>query len=386
MEPNPIPDEKLEKQKAAVIHFFYWSIIIGGGYLAVKYLLPAFMPFIIAFLIAWMLDRPITWLSKKAHLPRGLAAILLILLFAVAATGLITLAGAGIVTVIKRGMGILPGIFSESILPALEYFFDNLEQLAGSIDPMAGSTLSSSMDNVYQLLSDGAVKASGAVLSALGGMLTHVPSAVAKAVITMILTTFISMDFATVRRFLSRMIPAGVKPVLRECGSFFGQALPKCLLSYLMILCITACELSIGLLILRIPNALTIALVTSLLDILPVLGTGTVLIPWAIFHLLQDDLFTGIGLLVLYAVIALIRNFIEPHLVGRQIELHPVLTFTGMLLGVRFFGFFGLFGVPLFLAFLRYLHEEGFLHLPMLAPKEPTSASSPQPSAPEQSS
>lgn len=370
MEPTLTPKEKLEKQRAAIIHFVYWSIIIGGSFLAIKYLLPAILPFFIAYLIAWLLDRPINWLCKKTHLPRGVAAILLILLFTTAATGLITLAGAGIVTAIRRGMGILPGIFSESILPAIEYFFNSLEQLAATIDPMAGSTLSSSMDSVYQLLSDGAVKASGAVLSALGGMLTHVPSILMKTIITVILTTFISIDFHTVRQFLSGMIPAKAKPILRECGSFFGQALPKCLLSYLIILCITAFELSLGLLILRIPNALTIALVTSVLDILPVLGTGTILIPWGIFRLLQHDLFTGIGLLVLYVVIALIRNFIEPHIVGRQIQLHPVLTFTGMLLGVRFFGFFGLFGVPLFLAFLRYLHEEGILPLPMLKRKE----------------
>ena len=88
------------------------------------------------------------------------------------------------------------------------------------------------------------------------------------------------------------------------------------------------------------------------------MGTGTVLVPWGVISLLLGDYGIGIGILLLYLVITIIRNTIEPKLVGKQIGLHPVVTFAGMLLGLKYFGFLGMFGIPLLIAFINKLNEK----------------------------
>ncbi len=106
---------------------------------------------------------------------------------------------------------------------------------------------------------------------------------------------------------------------------------------------------------LRIENSFGAALLVAVLDILPVLGTGAVLIPWAIIALLQGNTAFGVIMAVLYLIITIVRNIIEPRLVGRQMKLHPALTFAAMLVGLRIFGVIGLFGLPLCFAFLGRL-------------------------------
>lgn len=110
-------------------------------------------------------------------------------------------------------------------------------------------------------------------------------------------------------------------------------------------------------------NSATVALVIAVLDILPVLGTGSVLIPWGIFAALNADFKMAAGVLILYLVITIIRNIIEPRLVGKQVGLHPVLTLAGMLLGLKFAGFAGMLGVPFLLAFIKRLNDKRIIRL-----------------------
>lgn len=362
---------KLERQKVFVIQFLYWSMILGVSFLSVKYVLPVIFPFVLAYLLAWALNRPITWLTKKTHIYRGIIAALMVILAAMAVTGLLTLLVASLGSWIKEGILLLPDFIQRGVFPFVESFFAKLEELAGSIAPSVGSNLSSIVDGLFDILYDGIVKGSGALVSALGGVLTGVPGFVMRTVITIIASIFIASDFSRIRAFLVKLVPKKCLPILHESGIFFGRIMPRFLLSYALILMITFLELCIGLGILRIPKAPFVAFFVAILDILPVLGTGTVLIPWAVISLLSGQLRQGISMLVLYAVITIVRQSIEPRLVGRQIRVHPVLTFAGMVLGVYFFGAVGLFGVPLLLAFIHQLHESGIIHLRVLDKDEP---------------
>ncbi len=113
----------------------------------------------------------------------------------------------------------------------------------------------------------------------------------------------------------------------------------------------------------KIPYAMTVALVIAVLDILPILGTGSVLIPWGILAAVNGNFKMALGVVLLYLVITVVRNIIEPKLVGKQVGLHPVLTLAGMLLGLRFAGFIGMLGVPFLLAFIKKLNDKGMIHL-----------------------
>ena len=126
---------------------------------------------------------------------------------------------------------------------------------------------------------------------------------------------------------------------------------------------ITFVELSIGLTLIGIKHAVAVALVVSIFDILPVLGTGGVMIPWTVLAALQGNYSLAVGLLVIYIVITVIRNIIEPKIVGSQLGLHPVVTLCSMFVGVQLFGVIGLFGFPIGLPLLRYLNDHGVIKL-----------------------
>lgn len=106
-----------------------------------------------------------------------------------------------------------------------------------------------------------------------------------------------------------------------------------------------------------------VALLIAIFDILPVLGTGGIMIPWVILSALQGNFSRALALLVVYVVITVIRNIIEPRIVGKQIGLHPVLTLMSMFVGTHLFGVTGLFGLPILLSLLRYLNDTGTISL-----------------------
>ena len=125
----------------------------------------------------------------------------------------------------------------------------------------------------------------------------------------------------------------------------------------------TFLEIAVGLLIIGVKNAFGIAILIALFDILPVVGSGIVLLPWAIFTLFAGNLPTGIGLLVLYIVVIVVRQIMEPKIVGDRVGLHPLVTLLSMVLGTYLFGGIGLLGLPITVALLHALNKQGAIHL-----------------------
>jgi predicted PurR-regulated permease PerM len=132
---------------------------------------------------------------------------------------------------------------------------------------------------------------------------------------------------------------------------------------YTIVILITFTELFIGFLILRIEYAAILALLIAVVDILPVLGTGVVLIPWALVDFAIGKPVIGVGILILYLVITLIRNVIEPKIIGEQVGLPPVVTLIAMYGGLKLFGFTGLWGLPVILIVLVNLQDAGMLRI-----------------------
>ena len=371
MRTNEVDKQKLEKQTAAVIGFLYWAILIAVVVMVVKYVIPAILPVIIAYFIAWILDRPIKFIAEKTHLPRGaVSGILVVLFICVGGSGLVLL-GTKLISCSRDILTAFPEFVQQEIFPMFEEFSRSLEKMVSSVDPMIGTILETSMDGVFRSLNEGTMILCSRLLSALGGILTGIPSALIKTFIMIIACIFISADFKMVHDCVLRFIPRSWDPFLKESSIFFGKTLPRCLVSYAVILFVTFCELFAGFLLIRIPSAGLIAMIVALLDILPVLGTGTILIPWAVISIFQGALGRGVGLVLLYCIIAFIRNLIEPRLVGKQLELHPLLTLVGMLIGLRYFGLLGMLGVPLTFALLRRRRKQGVLHFPGLSPNVP---------------
>ena len=345
---------KTEQQRIFIIKFFYLAIIAFLTWSIVKYALPVLAPFLIAGLIACILNRPIRLLCDKTHIRRPYICIPVVFLVFLVIGFIFGAAGTRIVGGMKAAAAALPAVFTEIIFPFLEAAADKLEGILSVMRPEAGDMLSVLM----QSLGKGITVVSSSLLNVLTGIASVVPSLFLKTIVTIIATVFITIDFEKIKNFLVRQIPDGKRKIFAEARVFFGGTIVKCFLSYMAILFITFIELALGFTLLRIPYALLLAALIAVVDILPVWGTGTVLVPWGVISLLLGDYGIGIGILLLYLVITIIRNTIEPKLVGKQIGLHPVVTFAGMLLGLKYFGFLGMFGIPLLIAFINKLNEK----------------------------
>jgi predicted PurR-regulated permease PerM len=123
----------------------------------------------------------------------------------------------------------------------------------------------------------------------------------------------------------------------------------KILKGYALLSLITCIEIYIGFLILGINKAFLLALVIAVVDVLPVLGTGTVLIPWAVVSVLTENFQIGIGLTVIYIITILVRNFLEPKIIGMQVGVNSLFTLMAMFFGLKVLGISGLFLFPIIL-------------------------------------
>lgn len=351
----------LERQKSFVIRFLYWSFILLIGVLFYIYLWPVVWPFVVAFVIAWAIEKPVEWLIKRLNLPRVVSVVTVVLFFVLLFSGILLLFGTSIVSLIRDMAKTLPILFDKSILPLLDSSLDWLESLLISIDPSFAIALETTIDSAFEMMSNGVVSMCGSVVTSLGGLITTIPSLFMKFMILVIATIFISIDYHMIKDVLVRFVPQKGKNIFHEFVPYFGKTVPKCIVSYVLIFTLTCVELWIGFILLRLKSPFLLAVLIAILDILPVLGTGTILIPWAILSLIRGNIFLGVGLVILYVVITVIRNIVEPRLVGKQMELHPVVTFASMLIGLHFFGILGLFGMPLIVSFLGKLYKKGII-------------------------
>ncbi|MDR3645587.1 MAG: AI-2E family transporter, partial [Clostridia bacterium] len=129
------------------------------------------------------------------------------------------------------------------------------------------------------------------------------------------------------------------------------------------LMAITFTELCIGLGLMRVSHVVMIAALIAIVDILPILGTGTVLVPWAIIELVVGRQIFGLMLLLLYAIILVVRNILEPKIVGYHIGLYPLVTLIAMYVGLQAFGAVGLFTFPITVIVIKHMHDTGRLRL-----------------------
>ncbi len=187
---------------------------------------------------------------------------------------------------------------------------------------------------------------------------SHLPSSFFSFLIFVMATFYFTADFTRLNGVLMERLPESVRQKVYACKRHFVRGGLSFLRAYLILLLITFVELLVGLSILKVPYSGAIALLISVLDFFPVLGVGTVLVPWALFLLLFGNYSLGIGLLILFAVVTVIRQLIEPHIVGSQIGLSPLATLFATYVGYRLFGFLGLVLAPLFLLLILQIGKE----------------------------
>lgn len=356
-------NSNVEKMRAFIIKFLYLAIWVAIIYCTLKYAMPLFMPFVIAFIIAFLLKPLINFIHKKTHLSRRVVAVILLILLYAGIGTLLTLLSIRGVVYLSGWFKELPAFYSNTIEPAFSNISQWFDGFISRLDPAmisffntAGESISNSLSSLISAISSGAI-------GLLSGIAGKVPLIVVAFVLTIIASFFFVVDYYRITGFIRKQLSESAFQKIQVVRNFVVNVLFKFARAYFILLSITFVEVSIGLLILGVEHPFLIAFLTAIVDILPVFGTGTVMIPWAVYCLFTGDIFRGIGLLVVYGIITVIRQVLEPRVVGRQIGLYPLLTLVTMFIGARLFGFWGMFGFPITLTVLIHLNRSGEIKL-----------------------
>ena len=204
-----------------------------------------------------------------------------------------------------------------------------------------------------------------------------VPSFAIKVIISVVATYFFALDYDNIRRAITSRMS---EPTYQKASAAF-QSLRKTIGQYLraysLIFLITFAELTIGLLCAGVKRFALIALGIAIFDILPILGSSMIMLPWSIITLLRGNYQQGIILFVVYLVVVIVRQFIEPKIVGERVGLHPLITLVTMYVGLKLFGGIGLFALPICCAVLQQLELSGVTHF-FPVRREPTDPTEPK--------
>lgn len=352
-----------EKQKRFIVNLLYSGLIILLVTITIRYGLGLLSPFLAAFLIAYFLKTPAKWIAEKTKLSYKLIAMLLVLLFYSTVGILISLLGIKLVTVTVNMVMALPSIYTNKIEPVLKYIFKGIEQNVSRMDSALVESLNGLFTQFIQSIGELITNLSVKVVEAFTGYASLLPGMFVKILMMIISTFFIAGDYDLLVEFLSRQFSDKAGRLLLQIKEYVVGTLFVCIRSYALIMMITFVELSIGLSVIRVPNAVLIALAISIFDILPVLGTGGIMLPWMIIAAIQGDYSLAIGLLVVYLVITVIRNILETQIVGRQMGLHPIVTLVSMFVGAQLFGVIGLLTFPIFFSLLNHLNDTNTIRL-----------------------
>lgn len=319
-----------------------------GAWLFFTYLLPLFLPFILGLLLA-LAAEPAVRFGVRCKLPRWASAGVGVSLTLVLLMGLAGMLGAGIV----KELGVLANRLPNLQDTATETV-DRLRYLAKDITDRAPQGIQPLLDkSVDSLFSSGEAfveQATVGIPDAVKGFLSRVPDG-ALGIGTGIISGFmLSARLPVLRQKLLTKLPENIKnsviPMIKHGkNAIFGWFKAQLKLS-----AITYCVVLVGLLLLRIPFAPLWAAGVALVDAVPLLGTGTVLLPWALVCLVQRQHFRAIGLLCTYGAAFLTRTVLEPRLVGRNLGLDPLVTLVFLYLGYRFWGIWGMLLAPMLVA------------------------------------
>ena len=307
-------------------------------FIFVEYLLPVVLPFIIAWLIASATVKPARKIAEDMKAPERVIRLMLSLFFALSVA---TVIGVVLWKIVEAVWRFLNDMGEGNRL------YDLLSTMFSAEIPILGDKIpSEAATKIKDALGEAITEAFSALASGATMMVGALPRAFFVLLVTLISLVYFSIDYEKISCFVKSLLPEkAIKSIIGLRDGIF-TVIKKYLISYSLILFITFGIMLTGFMLLRIEHSLLLAILVALLDILPVIGVGTVLVPWSIIELSFGDKALGIGLLILFVANAVIRQFVEPKIVGKNLSLHPIVTLVLLYVGYSLFGFIGLIILP----------------------------------------
>ncbi len=376
-------DKLTESRKKFIINFLYFGIIIGLFYVLVNYALGYLFPFLFAGALAVVLQTPVRAISRKLKLKaHGFVSMILVLLIVTVVVCAVVSITTALGRELKEFVSYLLSEFksvNDIIVAVRELVNDLILRLPKGL----GATASRYVDNFFNNLAteeSAGIDMSflSAPLSGAWSVVKGIPSLIITVVVTIISCVFMTSEYDLIRDMILSLCSEERGKKIVETKKTVTKGVGKLIKAYVTLMLITFTEVFLGLNLMRLIGVYEggyiaiIAFVTCIVDIIPVLGTGTILIPWAVYSIITGNFGMGIGLIILYAVITVLRQAIEPKLVANQVGLPSIITIMAMFLGARLFGALGVVLLPLTVIVLKMMLDEGIIGRKSRVDKAPT--------------
>ena len=358
----------MNKEKIRNIKDILLVTVLSGMliYIAANFLLPVVLPFAISFGVAVLMRRPSDFIAAKIKVSKKIVRPVISVLIIIAAISIFVF---GVVRLASEAWALLVGISEDGTLAQI---FDTVKNYFGNLlgrFGIPGELESGVEDAFFSLVSSLISSAAGIVTS----VAAEVPKILLFLLVSAVSTVYFSVDLEQVENTVITFLPEKFRKAAVDIGKTTTATLGKYVRSYFLIMLITFAMMLFGLTVIGVRYAWLLAFIIAILDLLPVLGIGIVLIPWTLFSFMAGNTGLGIGLLILYGIATVVRQVIEPKIVGKSLGIHPLLTLVLMYIGYTLFGFFGLVLMPLSAVFFVSASKK---NIPPISKSESDSSSS----------
>lgn len=334
------------------------TAVFLGAWLAVKYLLPIVLPFVLGTFLAMAAEPTVSFGSRRLRLPRALAAgvgvTVTLLLFA----AILSVFAAFAVKELGYLAGIVPDLEQTArsgMVQMQDWMIQVADKTPEGVRPLLTKTVLGFFDGGAEMLEQATRQLPGMMTSALGWV-----SDGALVLGTGIIAGFmISARLPKLKRALSARLPEPWKAQCLPALHRMRGAMKGWLRAQAKLVVVTYGIVTVGFLLLRVPYGPLWALAVALVDAVPLLGTGTVLIPWALVWMLQGQNLQAVGLLCIYIVTFLTRSTLEPRLVGRHLGLDPLAALLALYVGYQFWGILGMLLSPILATAAKSMIQTG---------------------------
>ena len=354
----------MDKKVSFLVNVAYYGIICAIVILFFKYGMNYVLPFVLAFAINYVFKKPIILLSEKTKLSRKGSALIVLTLAVVLLLVLVVLLGVKLVTSLKDVIMAVPGVYTRSVEPYIQRLLQWYERtdFIDILGPTVGAILESTAEAILTSLGSLVTNSSVRIVQWLTNVLSSFPSFLMTFLMTVISVYFIAFDYDRVLLFIKRQFSEKQLYFIQHVKTNFLNTVVKYLASYSLIMLITMGEMAVLMLAASVPRPFTVAFLIALFDFMPIVGISTILIPWIAIDIVSGNYVQAIILAVGYVVMTIVRNIIEPKIVGEQVGIHPLLTLILMFVGLKLDGLVGMLALPVSAVVLVQLQKADIIH------------------------
>lgn len=354
--------EKIAQRKHFLINTAYITLVI---ILSVLVVLSAniILPFWIALILAAVLQPIVQALSKKVHLKKKSISAIVLIIFYLIAGSIIVFGIIEVAYLLEEVFEKFPQYFNDTIQPGLNTLGDTFERMLSVIPAPIRPNFEAVQMNVMEAMQNSVSSISQRGAQLVGDFLNSIASSFLAVLVTIMLSYFVIVQYDFVMDFLKNQIPERICKSASSLKALLKNSVLKYVKATAILMMITFVELSIGLFIIGAANPIGMAAGIALFDALPVFGTGGIMMPWALIELLNGNYSFAAAILVLYVVVVVMRNLLEPKIIGSQLGLNPIVALVSIYAGFKLLGIIGMISFPIIAYVLLSLHNDGKIHL-----------------------